>query len=92
MNEAIEEALMHIEVVKGMYEPIKKHSHMGYPMIFDKLHKELVEAMMILEKNNYTYPEKEKKLLDELNLTFYSQCSSEYKKTGKLENWTELTL
>ena len=42
--------------------------------------------------NKERYLEEEKKLLDELKLTFYSQCSSEYKKTGKLENWTELTL
>ena len=92
MNEQLEKALMHIEVVKGMYEPIKKHSHLGYPMQFDMLHKTLSEAMTVLEKNNYTFPEEEKKLLNELKETFYSQCSAEYKKTGKIENWTELTM
>ena len=92
MNEAIEDALMKIEVVKGMYEPIKKHSHLGYPMQFDMLHKTLSEAMKLLEEHNYIYPQDEKKLLDELKETFFSQCSAEYKKTGKIENWNELTL
>ena len=48
--------------------------------------------MNILDKNNYKYPEEEKRLLDELKQTFFSKCSDEYKRTYDNENNTNLTL
>ncbi len=86
MNKEVEEALMHIEVIKGVYEPIKKHSYMGYPLVYENLHKTLIEEMSILDKNNYEYSEEEKKLLDELKSTFFGNCSEEYKRDYNSEN------
>ena len=89
MNEEIEGALTVIGFMKNHYEYEKDHDH---TINYDFFHKTLVENMNILDKNNYKYPEEEKRLLDELKETFFSKCSDEYKRTYDNENNTNLTL
>lgn len=89
MNEEIEGALTIIGFMKNHYEYEKNHDH---TINYDFFHKTLVENMNILDKNNYEYPEDEKKLLEELKSIFFSKCSEDYKNMLSKEDDETLSL